>query len=334
MHDFRASAHPEKGAKMIDESHHELLAQIASMYYEHEKNQNEIAYQLGISRVKVYRLLKEARQEQVVEFTIHWPNERDAELEKNLVRFFNLREALVLKSSFQSDTTSLRRLGQMAARYLEMILQDGMILTVCLGRSTYEVIDAVRPSFRKQVDVAQAMGSLPFSTQELDNAALARQLALKLGGRVLYLPSPLMASSPEAARVLRSQPVIDRTLEASRCADVALLGIGSLKPGTSRYVQPDLIPAQNLAELVDQGAVGDIAGQFFNLSGHLHPCLYNECTIGLTLEELKRIPLKLAVAQGREKVKAILGALRAGVIDVLCTDSWTTNEVLRMNAGT
>ncbi len=319
---------------MMDEQHHELLAQAASLYYEHEKNQNEIARQLGVSRVKVYRLLKEARQEGVVEFTVNWPLERDTELEKNLARIFGLREALVLRSSFQSDTTLLRRLGQMAARYLEMILEDGMTLTVCLGRSTYEVINAVRPSFRKQVNVAQAMGSLPFSTQELDNAALARQLAIKLGGKVLYLPSPLMASSPEAAIVLRSQPVIERTLEASRCADVALLGIGSLKPGSSRYVQPDIIPAENLAELVDQGAVGDIAGQFFNLSGELHACLYNECTIGLSLEELRRIPTKLAVAQGREKVKAILGALRAGVIDVICTDSWTTSEVLRMNAGT
>ena len=318
----------------MDESHHELLAQAASLYYEHEKNQKEIAHQLGISRIKVYRLLKEARQERVVEFTIHWPLERDSELERNLVRLFDLREALVLKSSFQSDTTMLRRLGQMAARYLEMILEDGMTLTVCLGRSTYEVINAVRPSFRKQVNVAQAMGSLPFSTQELDNAALARQLAIKLGGKVLYLPSPLMASSPEAAKVLRNQPVIERTLYASRCADVALLGIGSLKPGTSRYIEPDLIPAENLAELVDQGAVGDIAGQFFNLNGELHPCLYNECTIGLTLAEIKHIPTTLAVAQGREKVKAILGALRSGVIDVICTDSWTTSEVLRMNAGT
>ena len=79
-----------------------------------------------------------------------------------------------------------------------------------------------------------------------------------------------------------------------------------------------------------EGAVGDIGGQFYNLSGELHSCVYNQCMIGLTIEEMKRIPNTIAVAAGVYKAKAILGGLRTGIIDGLCTDSQTAKEVLRL----
>ncbi len=69
---------------MIEDSHHELLAQIGSMYYEQEMTQNAIAAQLGLSRVKIYRLLKQARAEQVVQISINWPIQRETELEQSL----------------------------------------------------------------------------------------------------------------------------------------------------------------------------------------------------------------------------------------------------------
>jgi deoxyribonucleoside regulator len=319
---------------MIDENRHELLAQIASLYYEEEKSQNEIADELGLSRVKVYRLLKEARDEQIVKFMIDWPIERDDQVEKQLVQAFHLKKALVLKSTLSDKSGVLRRLGQMTARHLEMILERGMTLSVCLGRSTYEVIQSISPNFRVHVNVVQAMGSIPFAIQELDSSALARQLAHKLGGQVLYLSSPLMANTPEEADVLRRQTLIERTLNASRSADILLVGIGGLNPNTSRYVQADVISAEKLRTLANDGAVGDIGGQFFNQSGRLHPCSYNQCMIGLTLEEMKQIPNTMAVAMGSDKEKAILGGLRTGAIDILCTDLQTARGVLALEGAT
>ena len=317
---------------MINEDQHALLAQVASMYYEGEKSQNEIAEEIGVSRVKVYRLLKEAREEQIVKIVIDWPIDRDDQVEKQLIQVFSLKQALVLKSLASDSASMLRRLGQMAARYLELILEDGMTLSVCLGRSTYEVIYAVRPTHRAHVNVVQAMGSIPFATQDIDSSNLARQLAQKLGGQVFYLASPLLANNPEEATVLRRQKSIARTLDASRSADILLVGIGSMNPDSSRYVRADMIPADKLLALADEGAVGDIGGQFFNLLGDIHPCVYNQCMIGLTIEEMKQIPNTIAVAMGADKVKAILGGLRTGVVDILCTDVQTAREVLRLES--
>lgn len=318
---------------MIEPSHHELLAQVASLYYEGEKTQSEIAGQLGLSRVKVYRLLKEAREEQVVQILISWPIERDSALESSLASTFNLSEALVLKTGPQDDGQTLHKLGQLGARYLEGRLEDGMTLTVCLGRSTYEVVNAIHPGFRARVNVAQAIGSLPFATQELDSAGLARLLATKLGGQVLYMSSPLMADTPQAAEVLRSQHSIQRTLQAARQADIALMGIGNLDPARSGFVRTGLMTAGEMGALAEAGATGDLGGQFFTQAGQAHPCVYNQRVIGLTLEEMRCIPNLVAAAMGLEKTGAILGALRTGVINVLCTDDRTAREILRVHAA-
>jgi deoxyribonucleoside regulator len=309
---------------------HNMLARVASHYYNDDMTQSEIAERLGISRVKVYRLLKEARAEEIVQITINWPISRSGQLERELREALGLREALVLDSTQHPDGLTVRQLGQLGARYLEEILQDGMTMTVCLGRATYEVIHAIRPGFRARVHVAQAMGTLPFALQELDSATLARQLAAKLGGEVSYLTSPLMVDSPEAAEVLRSQRDIQRTLAAARGADVALVGIGNLDQTTSGFVRAGFTTAEELEDLTRAGAIGDVAGQIITLDGALHPCAHNQRLIGITLAELRAIPTTIAAALGREKARAILGALRTGAINVLCIDDRTAAAVLEL----
>ena len=315
---------------MIDENHRELLAQIASMYYEQNMTQNAIGKELGLSRVKVYRLLKQAREEQIVQITIHWPVMRDMGLEKALMQAFDLDQALVLATNPENQSLTLRRLGYLGARYLEQVLEDGMTMAVCVGRSTYEVIHAIRPGFKVRIHVAQAMGSVPFAVEAFDSVALARELAQKLGGQVLYLSSPLMADSPEAAEVLRSQRSIKRTLTAAQEADVALLGIGNLDPATSGFVKAGSMTPDELIQLAVDGAIGDIGGKIITGTGELHTCDYNQRIIGLSLAELRHIPTTIATAAGQEKAVAIRGVLHTGIIDVLCTDDQAAKEVLQL----
>lgn len=318
---------------MLENSHHDLLAQVAWMYYDQELTQNDIAAQLGLSRVKIYRLLKQARAEGVVQISINWPIQRDPDLEKRLVQTFGLKEALVLKTLSSYRVSSLQPLGQLAAQYLERVLSDGSTMAVCLGRSTYEAVHAISPTFQAKVRVAQAMGSMPFSMQEVDSATLARLLAHKLGGEVLYLSSPLMADSVEDAEVLRNQREIKRALQAAHEAEVALLGIGNLDPATSGFIKAGVITPEEMAGLIATGAVGDVAGQIYTLAGTLHPGEFNRRVIGITLDELRNIPTTIAVALGQAKVTAILGGLRTGAINVLCTDDSTAREVLMLNCG-
>ena len=308
---------------------HELLAKVASLYYEEELTQNEIAARLGLSRVKIYRLLKQAKEEQVVQILIDWPIKRAVRLEHELCSAFGLDEALVLQSTGDA-ATGLHPLGQLAARYLEQTLQDGATLTVCLGRSTYETIAAIRPGFRAHVQVAPALGSMPFPLREMDSGALARRLAQKLGGEVLDLAAPALADSPADAEVLRSQREIRRSLDLARNADVALLGVGSLDPARSGFVKGGFLSAEELAAMVRAGAAGDLGGHIFTLDGELQDTMLDERIIGVSLDDLRRIGRTIVVAAGAEKGGAVLGALRTRAANVLVTDDRTANAVLAL----
>lgn len=315
---------------MIELDTHELLAEVASLYYEEELTQSEIATRLGLSRVKIYRLLKQAKDEQVVQIVIDWPIKRDARLERELCATYAIADALVLQTISLDQAAGLHQLGQLAARYLEQTLQEGMTLTVCLGRSTYETIAAIRPGFRAHVNVAPALGSMPFAMRELDSGALARRLAQKLGGDVLDLSAPAMADSAADAEVLRNQRDIKRTLQMAEAADVALLGIGNLDPVFSGFVKGGFVTPEDLAKLTAAGAVGDIAGRILTFDGLLHANRYDERIIGISFENLKRIPKTIVVAAGLDKIQAMRGALRSGAVKVLCTDDRTATAVLEM----
>ena len=315
---------------MDEPIHRDMLANVAAMYYHRDMTQEEIARAIGVSRVKVYRLLKEAREARVVEITVHrsWP--RDGRLESALVSHFGLREALVLRTAGMDDAAVWRGIGEIGARHLETLVKDDSTIAVCLGRSTYQVVQAVSSGLRRRVRVAQALGSVPFGTPEIDSATLARQLAMRLGGEVLYLPSPMLADSPEATDVLRRQPDIERTLNAAASADVALVGIGNLDPAHWRLAAAAGLTPEALAEIAAAGAVGDIAGLIFTLEGRLHRNALTDRVIGVTFHELRRINTVFAVALGFAKARSIVGALRTGVVDVLCTDDIAAGEALRI----
>ncbi len=316
---------------LLDERHHEMLAMVAAMYYEQDMTQNAIAEALGLSRVKVYRLLKEAKERNIVQITIDRPIKQDKQLEDDLKQTFSLTEALVLQSVTNDRLQSLRRLGSLAARYLEPLLEEGPTMAICLGSSTYEVIHAIRPDLQSNVRIAQAVGSLPFASHEYDSSALTRQLAQKLGGAALYLASPALADSVEAALVIRDQREIRRTLTAASKADIALVGVGNLDPATSGFVKAGLLRPEELEQMTARGAVGDMAARIFTMDGELFPCDFNQRVIGITLEELRQIPATVAVAMGTEKARAILGALRTRALNILCTDAHTAQRVLDLN---
>ncbi len=301
------------------------------MYYEQDMTQTAIAEALGLSRVKVYRLLKEAKESRVVQILIDWPIQRDKPLEEALRQAFGLKDALVVIAAVHNHFLALQRLAKSAAYYLEQILEDSPTMAICLGSTTFEVINAIRPDLQANVQVAQAVGSAPYTFHEHDGSTLARQLALKLGGEAFYLSSPAMVDSVEAAAVIRTQSQIQRTLMVAREADVALVGIGNLDPHTSGFVRAGFISRNMLEQLIADGAVGDIAWQIFTEDGQLYPCEFNERVIGLTLDELRQIPITVGVALGLEKARAIVGGLRTGVINVLCTDDQTASKVLELN---
>src|SRR2546426_3272904 len=88
------------------------------------------------------------------------------------------------------------------------------------------------------------------------------------------------------------------------------------------------ISPRDRQRLLAQGAVGDMSTRFFNSEGEpVH--VLDDRLIAVEWEQLKGVPLVIAMASGLEKRAAILGALRAACMDVLITDELTARSVLK-----
>lgn len=102
-----------------------MLVEVASMYYEQNRTQEEIAKAIGISRSGVSRLLTRCRELGLVQIQVRHPLQTSGALQQELVRRFGLRDAQVLVLH-QPGADPLPKLGMLTARYLERVLDNGM----------------------------------------------------------------------------------------------------------------------------------------------------------------------------------------------------------------
>lgn len=309
-----------------------LLAKVASLYYEKNLTQAEIAQRLNISRPQVSRLLAEGRQEGVVEIIIHHPTAKSSSLEQELRDRFTLKEIKILVTGAIGYSQLVERLGVLAARHMEERLEDGMILGISWNTGVYQVVNALRAAQQKKVTVVQLTGAVGSINPLIDGPDLTRWLAQTLGGQYKYLPAPLLVESPATREALLQDRSIRESMALLDQMDMALIGIGSLSPALSSLLLAGYITEAELREIIRQGGVGDICSYHFDLRGRILPLELHQRLIGVSLETLKKTPYVIGVGGGIDKASAVLGALRLGVLDCLITDEIAARAVLKMSS--
>lgn len=306
----------------------ELLAWIASMYYEQGLTQAEIAQRIPTSRSTVSRMLQEARGAGVIEIIVHYPEKSVPEIEHELVSRFHLRQARVLLGHNRPYAEMLRGLGGLAARYIESVLEEGAVLGISWGAAVFNTVRALRPQRRLPVTVAQMVGAVGEGDPLIDGPELARLLAKVFGGEYRYLHAPLIVEDSRARDVLLQEPRIRETLSLARRADLALVGIGAPVPEICSLLRAGYLGVQALAQLRDKGVVGDVCARHYDAQGRALDVDLNRRIVGIDLEALHNIGQVIGVAGGKAKAEAILGALRGGHVNVLVTDDATAMAVL------
>ncbi len=315
-------------AEDLRQDQFELLARIAHRYYVDDRTQEQIAREFALSRPKVQRLLVQARQGGVVEIRIQAPPWLHLELEDALCAIFHLTDAIVSPS--RADPQSQREaVARSAAQYLERRLHDGAVVAVGHGRDTGEVPRFFRPGRRLDCVFVSAMGGSPRVDAPTNPNEICRALAERCGGRAESLYAPAYVESAEMRDRLLDQEAIAHTLRLAGQASVALVGIGGTDDGCT-MVRSGCLSTKEIARLARQGAVGDVLGNYVDVEGRLIAAPHSDRVVALSVDELRRIETVVAVASEAEKPLAILGTLRAGVIDVLIVDETNARAVLDM----
>jgi len=309
----------------------DYLARVASLYYDHNKTQQEIAAQIGMTRSAVSRMLTEAREKGIVEIVVHYPWRTSSELEQTLVSTFNLKAARVLVRGNKTYDEALHGLGVLAAEYFDSILHDGMIVGISWGTALYQMIHVLRPRKIPSVEVIQLLGATGAENVPTNGPILAQLLSDRLGCRSWHLHAPLIVENDAGRNALLQERSIHQTLERAKHADVALVGIGSTRPELYSLLRSGYVTEAEAQVIREKGAVGDVCAQHYNYLGEWLDIDINRRAVGIELDTLAKIDTIIGVAGSSRKGQAILGALRGHYINVLITDDQAAQKVLALN---
>ncbi len=307
-----------------------LISKVLTLYYIEEQNQADIARTLGLSTAKVNRLLKQARDQGLVEVTIHTPFQHLFEIEKQLQASFKIPEAVIIPQLTDEPDAVLQIVGRAAADYLLQRVRDGDTICISGGKTMNAIVQALEPRRKYDVRVVPATGARQ-GKHYTDVNYLAAQLAERLGGEAYKIHAPVFVDKVEERDLLLGMRHISEVLDIARQAQIALVGIGSVIPNTSSYF--DLMSSMAMSEiewkkLIEQeDACGEIFAYLYNQQGELCMPEFNQRVVGLSLSDLQNIPVVIGVAAATEKVLPIYGALKGAYLKTLITDEATAAGV-------
>jgi DNA-binding transcriptional regulator LsrR (DeoR family) len=304
-----------------------LLSKVSSLYYLRDQTQQEIAERLRLSRPTVSRLLRDAQEHGIVQITVAPPRGLHIELETRLEERYGLSAVQIVGTEpGQASEFQQRRIGAAAAAYLARTVQPGERIGLAWGTTLNAMVQAVVSFPTTGVQVVQTLGGIGPPNAEAYAADLVRRLAQQLGAQAVILPAPGVVATTAVRDALREDPHVQAALHQLDTLDTVFVGVGSI---TSNPVLNDghSLPPGTHAELMAAGAVGDVALRFFDAAGEPVRTSLDERILGITTEQLRKVPRVVGVAGGPSKVDAISAALRARLVSVLITDQ-TTAEAL------
>ena len=317
-----------KRIKLTGDDKLELLLDVARAYYEQNHDQAKIAQSLGISRSQVSRYLTQARELNLVQVRVIAPNERSSKVEAALKSQFDFLGEAIVVPVFNLQPELLRKsIARAGAQYLDQIIQPGRRVCVGSGRTLCEVFSWLHHKSVPNVSITQAMGNVGHEAMEIDFNQMAHAAADAFNASVYLLNAPAILGSGSVKELTEANPSIEAALNMAHAADVYLFGVGSLSSDMI-FTRGGIFKLQDLEQLRQAGAVGDICARFYDINGSEIHSSFEDRIVGITLEDIHSEALTIAVAGGTDKVLPLVGALRGNLIKVLITDEITANSII------
>ena len=306
-----------------------LMMSAVKQYYELGISQEEIAKKEYVSKSTVSRLIKKAVEMGYVEFKVNYVGDSVPMLEQQLKDEFGI-ECVVLPCYVEEYLIRLNDICAFAANDLAGMIRDGEGIGVTWGRTTEYLARNLVPPKKEKADVSISMlsGFVTGTIASMKATHIIEKFAEVYAAKGYVMPAPLLADSEETARVLLSDSnikyVMDRCLEAQ----TVILTIGGRDLRNSRLTDFGTYSLSTYNQITSSGAEGDIAGRIFDIEGREIRTNISNRIISIRLDELKKKRNKIGIAVGKNKSRAILGAVRGGIINRLYTDELTAKAVL------
>src|SRR5206468_863538 len=211
---------------MIDEKQTEVRA--AWLYFMEGLTQAEIARRLGTTRLRINRILVDARRNGLVGITLNSELASCVDLEQEMVRDFKLKAAVIVPTP-EDDAQIPIILGQATATFVSHYLQNHSIrgFGIGWGRTLREMIRHIWAGRYPDMCVNSMMGGLTRGL-EINTFDIVSELARRLDSECQYLAAPIYASSPESRDTIMAQDVFRDAFRRIEKNELAVLSIGDI----------------------------------------------------------------------------------------------------------
>lgn len=306
----------------------EQMVAIANLYYDGGCSQQEIATALGISRPAVSRLLARAREERIVTISILDPFNINQGLADKLCLEAGLSAAIVTPAIPNSPELNLRLVGISAARFIEKKIKTDEVVGIGWGRTLYSVGQSLEKQSTKGVTFAPLTGGLGQISPQFQVNELIRIFSKFFNGQPKQFFLPALVQDDETKTSLMETVDSKGITTIWENLTSALVGIGNVDFETElKMLFVNYVDQDTRQRLMASEAVGDICMQFFDQNGQdIKDGLRG--VIGISLDQLRKVPNVIAISTGENKVPAILGAIRGKIIKTLITDELTAETIL------
>lgn len=309
------------------------LVRIAHLFHVEELSKVQIGARLGISRFKVGRALRRARELGLVRVELASPLANLVRLENEVASVFGLQRAVVTSVPKGASVDVVRdRIGAAAAEYLFKQINHGEIVGVTWGRTLSRAVLALPRDTEREITVVELMGGSGYLPKDFDTLGVAPRLADKLGGRCFYLPAPALVDTVEMHQTFLKDKSVRQTIAMFDQVTTAVMGVGVVGEDLAPY-QAGLLTAQDLGRLAAQGAVCNVAGRFYNYRGGLVEDELRDRVNAIKYEQLSKVPRRIVLAGGLHKIPALVATMSARLCSVLITDEVTATALISATRG-
>lgn len=309
-----------------------FAARAAWLYYVEEMTQSEIASALGATRFKINRTLADARRSGLVQIHINSDSIQEFGIATEIKKVFGLRDAIIVPTPEDRSRVHISVAAGLGW-YISAALRDDDIRTFGLGwgQTLRESIQFVRTRQRPDAMVTALLGALS-RPNENNSFEIIYRFSRMIGADRHYLAAPMYTTSAESRMILQAQEFYQDFRKLALGADLGCFAVGAMNTG-STLIREGLPSNISPESILASGAVGDMLGTFIDIDGRPVDHSINGQLVGLGLEDLRKIKTLVLASGGIEKVDALVGALRTGIVNVLICDAETARSVLRRHEG-
>jgi len=308
---------------------------------------SQIIKRFNLNYSLTYNLIKDARKSGIFKISLNQPeiSKLEDELKVLLSKPHKKLKDLFIAEIDNQEQDLSRALSEAASFYINRLIKNVTIIVISGGATVYSWTSSFKPynSTKEESSIEICpinadLKTIPEVVHASINADRVYKHFLKTPG---YRYENVTLNKFDITEITERSYVnfhmskcenCKHILEKIKKSDMIITGIEDLNTESTFWQvlkHYDIDPSK----LKDKGIVGNVAFRAFTLDGKIIPTGLEKYLISINPTEMRLISNKkirkyfIGIAGGLDKVNAIIGAARSGLINILITDEITAKEL-------